>query len=147
MSRTPMHNRFAEGFVESHSWGDAIDGLSSRVLPGHAVGTADDVRRRARAARDAALAAAVAAGWTMLGRGVTGLGRSLRVRFADWRERQHAAAELYALDDRSLAELGIHRAEIPFVVARPVEARGPYRAPLADRPKPANQNDDHQHAA
>jgi uncharacterized protein YjiS (DUF1127 family) len=144
MSRTPMHNRFAEGFVEPHSWGDTIDALSSRILPGHAAG---DVQRHARLARDAAIAAAFAAGWTALGRRATALGRALRVGYADWRERQHAAAELYALDDRTLAELGLHRAEIPFVVARPVTARDARPERPKARGRAANQNDDRQDAA
>ena len=31
---------------------------------------------------------------------------------ADWRRRQHAYAELMALDDRSLADIGIRRSQI-----------------------------------
>lgn len=146
MSRTPMHNRFAEGFVEPNSWGDTIDALSSRILPGQPIGDAGDVRRRAELARDAVIAATLAAAWRALGRRAAALVRSLRGRFVDWRERQHAAAELYALDDCTLAELGLHRAEIPFVVARPVAARNrPDR--VVGKPKSANQNNDRRHAA
>ena len=36
---------------------------------------------------------------------------------ADWRHRQQAYAELAALDDRSLADIGITRSEIPFVLS------------------------------
>jgi uncharacterized protein YjiS (DUF1127 family) len=36
---------------------------------------------------------------------------------AEWRRREIARAELESLDDRTLADIGIHRAEIPFVVA------------------------------
>jgi uncharacterized protein YjiS (DUF1127 family) len=32
-----------------------------------------------------------------------------------WPERQRVLNELYAMDDRSLADIGIHRSEIPFV--------------------------------
>ena len=35
---------------------------------------------------------------------------------SDWRHRQQAYAELMALDDRSLADIGIHRSEIPAIV-------------------------------
>jgi uncharacterized protein YjiS (DUF1127 family) len=35
---------------------------------------------------------------------------------AEWRHRQQAYAELSALDDRSLADIGIRRSEIPAVV-------------------------------
>jgi uncharacterized protein YjiS (DUF1127 family) len=38
-----------------------------------------------------------------------------RTAFANWRRRQRAYAELMALDDRSLADIGIHRSEIPAV--------------------------------
>jgi uncharacterized protein YjiS (DUF1127 family) len=36
---------------------------------------------------------------------------------ADWRHRRQAYAELAALDDRSLADIGLTRAEIPFVLS------------------------------
>jgi uncharacterized protein YjiS (DUF1127 family) len=39
-----------------------------------------------------------------------------RSAFAGWRQRQRAYDELGALDDRSLADIGIHRSEIPSVV-------------------------------
>jgi uncharacterized protein YjiS (DUF1127 family) len=35
---------------------------------------------------------------------------------ADWRRRQQAYAELTALDDRSLADIGIRRSDIPAIV-------------------------------
>ena len=35
---------------------------------------------------------------------------------ADWRRRQQAFAELSALDDRSLADIGINRSDIPAIV-------------------------------
>jgi uncharacterized protein YjiS (DUF1127 family) len=37
-------------------------------------------------------------------------------RFLAWRERERAFAELSALDDRTLADLGLRRGDIPFVV-------------------------------
>jgi uncharacterized protein YjiS (DUF1127 family) len=39
-----------------------------------------------------------------------------RNAFAEWRRRQQAYAELMALDDRSLADIGIHRSEIPALI-------------------------------
>src|SRR5207237_2930815 len=39
-----------------------------------------------------------------------------RNAFATWQRRQRAYGELMALDDRSLADIGIRRSEIPAVV-------------------------------
>jgi uncharacterized protein YjiS (DUF1127 family) len=39
-----------------------------------------------------------------------------RNAFTEWRRRQQAYSELMALDDRSLADIGIHRSEIPAIV-------------------------------
>ena len=41
----------------------------------------------------------------------------LRAGLADWRQRNRAYAELAALDDRSLADMGITRSEIPYVLS------------------------------
>jgi len=38
--------------------------------------------------------------------------------WAAWRQHQRAINELYALDDRALADIGLSRAEIPFVLSR-----------------------------
>ena len=51
--------------------------------------------------------------------------RTLAERYADWRERQHAYAELAQLDDRSLADIGINRAEIPYLLSHPRPSRAP----------------------
>jgi uncharacterized protein YjiS (DUF1127 family) len=37
-------------------------------------------------------------------------------RYTAWRERERAFAELSALDDRTLADLGLRRGDIPYVV-------------------------------
>ena len=47
--------------------------------------------------------------------------------FSDWRRRQKAYSELMALDDRSLADIGLHRSQIAALVegapaAPPVES-------------------------
>ena len=39
-----------------------------------------------------------------------------RNSFAEWRHRAHAYEELMALDDRSLADIGIHRSQVAGVV-------------------------------
>jgi len=36
--------------------------------------------------------------------------------FGDWRRRQRAFHELMALDDRSLADIGLHRSQVPALV-------------------------------
>jgi uncharacterized protein YjiS (DUF1127 family) len=53
------------------------------------------------------------------------LGHELAASLAGWRRRQRAYAELYALDDRSLADIGITRSEIPYVLSRAAETRHP----------------------
>ena len=53
------------------------------------------------------------------------LGHELAAALAGWRRRQQAYAELYALDDRSLADIGITRSEIPYVLSRAAQTRSP----------------------
>jgi uncharacterized protein YjiS (DUF1127 family) len=55
----------------------------------------------------------------------TNIFKGLARYYADWRRRHRAAEELYALDERSLADLGITRSEIPYVLARVPEERDP----------------------
>jgi uncharacterized protein YjiS (DUF1127 family) len=38
-------------------------------------------------------------------------------RLRDWRAREQAYAELMAMDDRSLADIGIRRSDIPYVLS------------------------------
>lgn len=47
----------------------------------------------------------------------------------EWRRRQRAFAELSALDDRSLADIGISRSEIPYVLLQGEKAPEPSPAP------------------
>jgi len=57
-------------------------------------------------------------------------------RFEGWRARERAYRELSALDDRSLADIGLTRSEIPYILdQKPVE-RGFGRI----QPKVANNN-------
>jgi len=37
--------------------------------------------------------------------------------FRAWQERQRVLNELYSMDDRSLADIGLRRADIPFVIS------------------------------
>jgi len=54
-----------------------------------------------------------------------------RSAIARWRQRQRAYGELMALDDRSLADIGIHRSQIPAIVEEAYAAR--CRAAAQDR--------------
>jgi len=56
------------------------------------------------------------------------LGHELAGALAGWRRRQRAYAELYALDDRSLADIGITRSEIPYVLSRAGASRDSHSA-------------------
>ena len=42
--------------------------------------------------------------------------RQLGASINEWRERERALNELSALDDRTLADIGLRRTDIPFVV-------------------------------
>jgi uncharacterized protein YjiS (DUF1127 family) len=51
-------------------------------------------------------------------------------RFSEWRDRQQAYAELMALDDHSLADIGLHRSQVAGLVEG-------YRVPdLSSAPMP-----------
>ena len=64
-------------------------------------------------------------------------------RFSGWRRRQQAYAELMALDDHSLADIGLHRSQITSLVEgfRGLDASSapvPFRRPeKLGRPKEA----------
>jgi uncharacterized protein YjiS (DUF1127 family) len=59
-----------------------------------------------------------------------GLFNSLAEKYRSWRRREQAFYELFSLDDRSLADLGISRSDIPYVVKK---------IPLTVRPLERNQ--------
>ena len=40
--------------------------------------------------------------------------------YVDWRRRQAAYEELSSLDDRSLADIGISRSDIPYLFSRDI---------------------------
>ena len=65
--------------------------------------------------------------------------RKLGSALERWRDRERAFAELMALDDRTLADIGIHRTEIPFVIAGTADRTGSAR-PLGGAGNPANSN-------
>lgn len=149
MSHTPMHNRFAEGFLESHSWGQTLDALSTRIRPTPFVDIdAEELHRRAAVARDAALAAATVEAWRELRALIRAISpiKPVLEWWRAWRARERAADELYALDDRTLAELGLRRADIPFVAAGAPVLDRPATEPTA-RPQAANGNGSTRHAA
>lgn len=57
----------------------------------------------------------------------------------EWRRRQRAYAELMALDDRSLADIGIHRSQIPAIVEGARLGVAPEGAPAkAPAPRPSD---------
>jgi uncharacterized protein YjiS (DUF1127 family) len=41
--------------------------------------------------------------------------------FRAWQERQRVLNELYSMDDRSLADIGLRRADIPFIISAPAD--------------------------
>ena len=47
---------------------------------------------------------------------IVSLFAAARHAFAEWRRKQQAYAELMSLDDRSLADIGVRRSEIPAIV-------------------------------
>lgn len=52
----------------------------------------------------------------------------LKERYESWREWRRASDELYALDERSLADIGISRSDIPYILSRdPDSSRTPAR--------------------
>ena len=58
-------------------------------------------------------------------------------RFENWRARERAFRELSSLDDRSLADIGLARSDIPFVLSGKPAQAGVARI----RPEVANNND------
>ncbi len=44
----------------------------------------------------------------------------LKTAYVSWRQRQAAYEELNSLDDRSLADIGITRSDIPYLFSRDV---------------------------
>ena len=54
-----------------------------------------------------------------------------RTAMANWRQRRRAYDELMALDDRSLADIGIHRSQIPAIVEGLHEATSGAELPAA----------------
>jgi uncharacterized protein YjiS (DUF1127 family) len=66
--------------------------------------------------------------------------------FRAWQERQRVLNELYAMDDRSLADIGLRRGDIPFIVtAQPAPADA--RPALAANGQVAVKNRVEKHAA
>ncbi|HLJ21562.1 MAG TPA: DUF1127 domain-containing protein [Stellaceae bacterium] len=57
-------------------------------------------------------------------------------RFENWRARERAFRELSALDDRALADIGLSRSDIPYVLDHSTVESGASRL----EPEIANQN-------
>ncbi len=150
MLKTPMHNRFVEGFLECHSWGESLDALSARIRPTPFIDIEiEEFHRRARIARNAAIAAAT----VKAGRELRALIRAVNPIkpildwWRAWRARERAADELYALDDRTLGELGLRRADIPFVAAGGARVLDRPPTERTAPPPAANGNGGNRHAA
>jgi len=62
-----------------------------------------------------------------------GLWQSLSESYAEWRSRQRAYAELSALDDRALADIGVSRGEIPYLLAHPYKGMEPLKLPTPNK--------------
>jgi uncharacterized protein YjiS (DUF1127 family) len=65
---------------------------------------------------------------------------SIVERFSAWRERERAFAELSALDDRTLADLGLRRSDIPYVVYCKAQQRVTSAVPAPQVAGPASSN-------
>jgi uncharacterized protein YjiS (DUF1127 family) len=65
---------------------------------------------------------------------------SIADRYTAWRERERAFAELSALDDRTLADLGLRRGDIPYVVYCQSQTRGASLESAPQVASPANNN-------
>ena len=65
---------------------------------------------------------------------------SIADRYTAWRERERAFAELSALDDRTLADLGLRRGDIPYVVYCKAQQRGATLSSAPQVASPANGN-------
>ncbi|MBP0445561.1 DUF1127 domain-containing protein [Roseomonas sp. SSH11] len=61
--------------------------------------------------------------------------------FAAWIQRRRAEAELTALTDRELADIGLTRGDIPFVLQGGIERRESSAPRAATTPVPAAAND------
>jgi uncharacterized protein YjiS (DUF1127 family) len=60
---------------------------------------------------------------------VLNLLNSTREAFADWRRRERACAELMALDDHSLADIGIRRSDIRAICEGSHKPEAPVAVP------------------
>src|SRR5260221_13939933 len=110
MLKTPMHNRFVEGFLECHSWGESLDALSARIRPTPFIDIEiEEFHRRARIARNAANAAATVKAARELPALIPAVNpiKPILDWWRAWRARERAADELYALGDRAIAAPGL----------------------------------------
>jgi uncharacterized protein YjiS (DUF1127 family) len=59
-------------------------------------------------------------------------------RFRAWRERERVIAELSGLDDRMLADIGLQRGDIPYILFDTEAELLPTRRPTVGAPANAN---------
>jgi pimeloyl-ACP methyl ester carboxylesterase/uncharacterized protein YjiS (DUF1127 family) len=124
ITETPRRNRFAGDFVGSGSSAGMLDPLASRIRPAPLTEPDhDEILRRARAARSAALGAMLAGAGRRLAALLWAPPRALIGRFLVWRRHHRLAMELAAVDERTLADLGLRRADIPFITAQSASDR------------------------
>ena len=70
-----------------------------------------------------------------LGGGIGGFFRRIGEAFARWRSRRVTKDELASLDDHALADIGMARADIPYVAAvDPLAPTPPVDAPIVPAP-------------
>jgi uncharacterized protein YjiS (DUF1127 family) len=62
-------------------------------------------------------------------------------RFQAWRERERAMAELSGLDDRMLADIGLNRGDIPYILLEDPAELVATRGVLVGEPVNANSHD------
>jgi uncharacterized protein YjiS (DUF1127 family) len=67
--------------------------------------------------------------------------------FRAWQERQRVLNELYSMDDRSLADIGLRRADIPFVLTPKADLAAEARPVFSSNGHVAANNSVEQRAA
>jgi uncharacterized protein YjiS (DUF1127 family) len=119
MSYIPLRDRCAGDSLAPRSSGATLDSPSLPVHPARpASPDSDELLRRARTARSAAVGVALVRLGRFLAVLLAAPARSLIVRLVARRRRGRAAAELRAVDERTLADIGLRRSDIPFIVAQ-----------------------------
>jgi uncharacterized protein YjiS (DUF1127 family) len=105
------------------------------LSPAQRTAVVQEVVRQARVDRAREIAVVVRAAWRGISQAALILGRTVSAaataawrRHRDRRARRLAAAQLYAMDDRALRDIGLRRGEIEFAVSGALD---PTRRPRA----------------